>query len=83
METVTLRLGPVAMTLGCSHHYLMLVIVAKALILPLVVGATAWGELLVLRGELPVSRGGSWCVLSAVLPVALQRSTRCEVLLDR
>lgn len=76
METVTLRLGPVVMTLGCSHHYLMLVIVAKALILPLVIEAAAWGEL-------PVSRGGSWCVLDAVLCVALQRSTRCEVLLDR
>lgn len=76
-----LKLGPVSMTLGYSHHYLMLVTVAKARILPLVVGTAAWGELLVLHGEWPVSRGGSWWVLGVVLHVALQRSTGCEVLL--
>lgn len=71
------------MTLGYSHHYFMFVTVVKALIVPLVVGAATWRELLVLHGELPVSHGGSWWVLRVVLCMALQRSTRLEVLLDK
>lgn len=70
------------MTLGWSHHYLMLVTVAKALILPLVVGAAAWGELLVLCGELPVSCGGFWWVLGVVSCMILPRSARLAPALE-